>query len=106
MASGILGQADLSATTNTLIYTVGANTAAVTISAVNRNTSNSVYLSVAVGTISNTSAPANSNYIEYNAVLNPYQVLERTGIVLSNGQKVVVYSNAALVAVSVFGIEN
>lgn len=103
MASGILGQASPSATTNTTVYTVPASkTATFTINIVNTATSNA---SVRIA-ISATGSPATTEYLEYGAtILANGGVLERTGIVANTTKNVVVYATIAGTSVSVYGYE-
>ncbi len=102
MPSGTLGQADLSAATNTTVYTVpSAKVATFTVNVVNRAaTSTLVRLAIA-----STSTPGNSEWIEYDALLSGNQVLERTGLVASAAENLVAYSSAANVSVNVYGYE-
>jgi len=102
MASGRLGAVDLSATTNTTVYTVPASTlCSFSVSICCR--------SIAGATIrlalSETDTPSAAEWIEYETSMNVNQVLERTGLVLDAGKKLVAYSSAANVNVVVFGIE-
>jgi hypothetical protein len=55
--------------------------------------------------IADLDTPTNGEYIEYETELSPKAILERTGIVTSATQKIVVTSNAANVSCVVFGIE-
>jgi len=102
MASGILGQSAPSATTNTTVYTVPASTlAVVNISVTNRAVADLVVrVALAAG-----ATPGNAEWIEYDAVIPGYGVLERTGIAMEAGKRVVVYTNNANASVSVYGIE-
>lgn len=102
MASGILGQSALTATTNTTVYTVpAATTATVTVSICNRgSTSATVRLAVAA-----TATPGNSEWLEYDVTIPASGVLERTGIVAQAGKLVVAYASTANVSVSVYGFE-
>lgn len=102
MASGRLGAADLSATTNTTVYTCPASTyAVVAVNVCNRAaTGMTVRLAVA-----DADSPNAAEYIEYNTSVFGNNVLERTGIVLSASQRIVAYSSAANVSVVVVGIE-
>lgn len=102
MASGTLGQADLSATTNTTVYTVpSGKVATFTVNICNRNS-----LPIAVRlAVAATGTPGNSEYIEYDAVIPANGVLERTGIVSTASKNVVVYSSAATCSVNVYGYE-
>jgi len=102
MATGRLGVADLSAATNTTLYTVPANTfSVVTLSVVNRGASAAT---VRIS-ISASATPADSEYLEYDTSLTAKGVLERTGIVMDAGKLLVVRSNSASVNAVVYGIE-
>ena len=102
MATGRLGVADLAATTNTTVYTAPASYYAIaTVSFCNRNASDvTVRLAVA-----NTATPNTSEFLEFNAAISGGSVLERTGIVLDAGKRLVVYSSNTNVSVVAFGIE-
>lgn len=102
MATGRLGASDLAAGTNTTVYTVpsGYFTAA-SVNLCNRgNGAITVRLAIA-----SADTPTAAEWIEYDCEVLSKGVLERTGILLSAGQKVVAYSSAANVSVVVFGIE-
>lgn len=103
MASGILGNSDLAATTNTVIYTVPAGViSACTVNMCNRS---DVEVSVRLA-LSVSSTPSNAEYIEYNAKLPATGgVLERTGLILSSNIRVIGYSSAPGVSINVYGIE-
>lgn len=102
MPSGILGSADLAATTNTTVYTVPTLTlGTLNVSIVNRGTTTSkIRLALAA-----TNTPTAAEYIEYDASLDVNQVLERTGLVVDAGRRVVAYSDTGLVSVVVYGLE-
>lgn len=103
MASGILGQAALTITTNTTVYTVPASTLSViNITVVNRSTSATADVRVALAT---TATPQNSEWIEYDATIPTRGVLERTGIAMNAGEKVIVYASTGNCSVSVYGLE-
>lgn len=102
MATGTLGQAALSASTNTEVYSVPAATAAtVNVSLVNRGGS-IAQVRVAVAS---TTTPGDAEWLEYDTYLPPNGVLERTGVVMSALKKVIAYSSAADVTASVYGYE-
>ena len=104
MASGRLGAADLSATTNTAIYTVPASTyAIVNINVANRNATDVVirlaHLDGAIGTL------AAEDYIDYDITVIANSTYERTGIVMATTHTIVAYSDTANVSVQVHGLE-
>jgi len=102
MATGILGTADLTATTDTTVYTVPADTfAVVTVSLCNRSTSNrAVRIAVAA-----TGTPTAAEFIEFDSAILGNGVLERTGIVLDAGKNLVVRADSIDVSAVVYGIE-
>lgn len=103
MPTGRLGAADLSATTNTTVYTCPATTfAVVSVNLCNRNATTARSVRIAVASAS---SPTAAEWIEYDASLLPNGVLERTGIVLDAGKLIVVYASAVDVSCVVMGIE-
>lgn len=103
MASGVLGQSSLSATTLTTVYTVPASTlAVVNINVINRSTSATVDVRVA---LASTATPDTGEYIEFDATIPARGVLERTGIALQATKKVVVYASTANCSANVYGLE-
>ncbi len=102
MAAKILGQASPAANTNTTVYTVPAlKSATFNVSMVNTTgTSAMVRLALAAA-----GTPTSSEYLEYDTLLPPNEVLERGGLVADAAKLVVVYSSIAGVSVSVFGYE-
>jgi hypothetical protein len=102
MATGRLGVADLSAATNTTLYTVPVSTfSVVTVNLVNRGaTAANVRIAIA-----SSATPSDSEYIEYDVSLAAKGVLERTGVVMDAGKLLVVRSSATSVNAVVYGIE-
>lgn len=103
MASGTLGQSAPVAVTNTTVYTVPAATVATfNVNITNRGTDNvTVRLAIA-----SAATPTNSEYLEFDAVIASGGVLERTGIMASAGERVVVYASNANTSVNVYGYED
>jgi hypothetical protein len=102
MATGLLGQSALAATTNTTVYTVPATTFTVlSLNVLNRG-STAVSLRVALAAGAN---PTNAEYIEYDVQIGSSGVLERTGIMMDAGKRLVVYASNANVSVNAYGIE-
>ena len=102
MATGRLGVSAINATTLTTVYTVPTGQYTVlNVSLTNRNTS-AITMRMA---ISSTATPNIQEYIEYDTVIVPLGVFERTGLVLNAGLNIVVYTSAANVGCTVYGIE-
>lgn len=103
MASGRLGTANITTTTtNTLVYTVPANTFTLcTISVCNRGNTD-CGIRIALSTSTN---PTDDEWIEYSVDVGGHGVLERTGVMLSATQKIVVWTSAPNVSVVVYGVE-
>lgn len=102
MATGILGTEDLAAGTYTVLYTVPADYFCVaSVSIVNRgNTAVGIRVATAAA-----DTPTNAEFIEYDTVLEPKAILERSGIVMDADKRLVVYSTAVNVNAVAFGIE-
>ena len=103
MASGILGQSALGASSNTTVYTVPASThAVVNVSILNRSSSTASTVRLA---ISATGSPGNAEWIEYGVSVPKAAVLERTAISLNSGKNIVAWASGSDCSVSVYGIE-
>ena len=103
MASGILGQSDItSANTDTSIYTVPASTtASLTLSLVNRGTASAA---IRVGVCASGTI-GTAEFIEYETVIPPKGVFERTGIVMQATKQLVVRTDTANISASAYGFE-
>ena len=102
MATGRLGVVDLTAGVNATAYTVpSGNYTICNVSFTNRATA-ACNIRLAM---SSTGSPTNPEWIEYDTVLVGNGVFERTGLVMQPGLNIVVYSSAATVGVTVYGIE-
>ena len=103
MASGILGQSNPTANTNTTVYTVPSSvTASATISVTNLSGA----IAVVSFAVAASGTPGNSEWIFYSYPLPGYGTIERSGIIAQTGKNFVVVSTTANVAVSVYGYEN
>lgn len=103
MSSGLLGSADLAATTNTTLYTVPSSTQIddLTVRFTNRNAT-AVTVRLAICT---TATPDNKEYIEYGYTIQPNGVLMNSGIVVQQNKLIVAYASGTGVSVTVFGNE-
>ncbi len=102
MASGRLGFSNVTAATNTVVYTVPASkTASFSINICNRN----VEAATVRIALSSTSTPVDGEYIEYGMLIISNGILERTGLILDAGKNVVVYSDIANISVVIYGVE-
>jgi hypothetical protein len=106
MASGRLGVFAIPATTATTVYSVppGYYTIA-NVTIVNRGAA-AINLRLAMSTSGGaTPNPNVEEWIEYDTIVIPNGVFERTGLVLNYGMNLIVYSSAASVGCTVYGIE-
>lgn len=102
MATGRLGTSDLTAATDTTVYTVPSGTfAVVSVNVCNRSNS---ALAVRIATAT-TDSPTAAEYIEYDVEIGAKGVLERTGIIIGAGERIVARASGSNVSVVVFGIE-
>lgn len=102
MASGKLGSAALVASTVTTVYTAPADkVSTVNISVCNRDTAGA---KVRVA-ITSSAAPADADWIEYDAPVTQSDPLGRTGEVVGAGEKVFVYADTATCTARVSGFE-
>lgn len=107
LKAGKLGSADLGAGADVVLYTCGSgagNTAVAataTVALVNRGTA-SAKVRIAVGPAD---APAAADYLEYDFDLGAKAVLERTGIAVSAGERIIVRSDTATVSARAHGYE-
>ena len=102
MATGRLAVVAIPATALTTVYTVPTGFYTVcNISLTNRNTT-AVKVRVAMAS---SSTPSLQEYLEYDTVIIPNGVFERTGLVLNAALNIVVYSDTANLGCTVYGIE-
>lgn len=107
MASGRLGRSLIStANTNTLVYTVPSGVYSVLNICLVNTSGSATQVRVAVSNQSGTT-PIASEYIEYSAPIPPINgVLERTGIVCTAGEKIIIWANTAnAISVRINGYE-
>jgi hypothetical protein len=102
MATGRLGVSDISAGINTTVYTVPAGIYSVCNVSITNRAATSANIRLAMAS---TGSPTNQEWMEYDTVLVGNGVFERTGLVMQAGLNIVVYSSAANVGVTVYGIE-
>jgi len=105
MATGRLGTANITTTSENTVYTVPASTfSVVSVNVVNRSSSATAAIRIAVAT---SATPGPAEYIEYDSSLVANGVLERTGIVMKTGELIVVQTptSSPTLSVVVYGIE-
>jgi hypothetical protein len=102
MATGRLGVANLTAAANTTVYTVPSdNFAIVSVNICNRS-NNTLAVRLAAALLD---TPTDAEWLEYDVEIGAKGVLERTGIIINAGQKIVARASSGNVSVVVFGIE-
>jgi hypothetical protein len=102
MATGRLAASNLSAAALTTVYTCPADTYTVSSITICNRGAASTNVSLA---IADADTPTVAEYIEFETALLAKNVLERTGIVLSTDQRLVVLSSESSVSAVVVGIE-
>ena len=104
MATGRLANPiQLSAATNTTVYTIPSGYYSVFNVSLTNTSSSSVTIRLAMAS---TASPGTAEWIEYDTVILGKGVFERTGLVLDAGKYVVAYASAgSAVNVTVYGIE-
>lgn len=103
MASGKFWSGTLPANNDQDTGAVDAGkTRTVSINLVNRDASAGAKVRIAIGT---NAAPANGDYIEYDTPLPPNGVLERTGLVVGAGERVILRVDTANVTGRIHGFE-
>lgn len=102
MPSGRLGAVDLSAATDTTVYTVPiGRLSSFNVCFCNRgSTPATIRLS-----ISSSAAPISSEYLEFEASLPAFGVLERGGLIAESGRFIIARSSIASVNCIVLGVE-
>jgi len=105
MASGIQSKLALSAATYTTIASGPSSgyAQALTVSICNRGAAGTIRLAVVN---SGTTTPASTDWLEYDSNINANSVLERTGIILNNGQTLVAYASTANFSVITYGLDD
>lgn len=104
MSNGVLGKGMSSANNNVVIYTAPSNLdfATVNISLCNLGSGDAT-VRVAIGT---SATPSPQDYIEYGAIIpGNGGILERTCMVVSPNEHVIVFSDTPDIAARVFGLE-
>ena len=103
MASGVYGKADLAATTWTEI--AAAPTSGVKVTSVSICNRTAAEVTVRLAVSADAASVNDSDYLEYDVIIPANGVLERSGIVLSASNGLMVYSSAADVSAVAYGID-
>jgi hypothetical protein len=102
MAAGFIHQFNVPQYVNTAIYTVtNGRYSEFTVDLLNKST-NPINLSIA---ISNTTNPANNEYVEQGILIPAKSSVQRTGLIASAGKRVVIQSTADGITATAYGIE-
>ena len=101
MTTGLLGSADLVASTLTTICTLPAGSQSFTVNVCNRNSTN---VSIRIAPMSTLATPTNAEYFVYNSTLQANNVMQLSGLTSGSAKLVVVYSDTANVSVNVYGV--
>lgn len=91
--SGRLGKVEAGNGSFTTLYAVPSGASVTTANVLVTNT-NSTTAKITIA-ISTSTTPSSTDYISYNFDIPPYGVLERTALVLSTGEIILVSSNSA-----------
>lgn len=102
MVTKVLGQVNPAAATNTTAYTVP--TGKVAIFNVSFCNMSATPIAVRLAICAN-GTPTAAEYLEYEATVPQFGVLERSGLVAQEGKNIVVQATTAAASVSVFGYE-
>lgn len=102
MAVGRLGTARLAANTDTVVYTVPSGMqASISVNAVNMGASDAI-LKIAISLSDTVSA---GDYIEMSTLEANGDIVERSAIILSAGERVIVNSTMGNIDIRVHGVE-
>jgi len=104
MSNGVLGKSMTSSGNNVIVYTVpaGADFSTVSINLCNLGNVDS-HVRIAITT---SASPSPVDYIEYGAVIpGDGGILERTCMVLSPGENLIVWADSNDISVRAFGLE-
>ena len=103
MASGTLGRQNLQKDQPTVLYTCPNELlATASINICNRGASETfIFIS-----ISDTDSHDDSGFIEFNTILPPFGVLERTGVVVSQNKRIIVTAETDDVSAVAYGFED
>ena len=102
--NGILGAWDLLANVNQAIYT--NNYSGVNVVVVNFCNKSQAEVTVRIAVSTSTTAPTDAEWIVYESVVGPRSAFEKTSILVSPGQSIVVRANSSSVNAVCFGVTN